>query len=81
MMDYQNDPALRRRELEESDRRIQRMAEQPISVAPVVLGIAVLLGLGYLVVTTNWNSNPNPVTSSEQTEAPASAPATTAPQR
>jgi hypothetical protein len=80
-MDYQNDPALRRRAIEESDRRIQRMAEQPISVAPVALGIAVLLGLGYLVVTTNWNSTPNPVTGSGQTEAPASAPTTTAPQQ
>jgi hypothetical protein len=53
-------------------------AREPVGVLPILVGLAVLLGFGFLVYTTDWSKQPD-TAPGQRTEAPATAPAATPP--
>jgi hypothetical protein len=75
-MTYQRDPDRRR----PSD--YMRRDDGSWSIVPIVLGLALILGLGYLVFGADWNSQPGTGTKTTESgppPAPQSTPTTPTP--
>jgi hypothetical protein len=53
-----------------------RSDPEPIGAAPFLVGMAVLVGIGFLVLGTDWKGQPTPAPATQRTETPPSTPFT-----
>jgi|RhiMethySRZTD1v2_1073278.scaffolds.fasta_scaffold1000567_1 hypothetical protein len=53
-----------------------RSDPEPVGAGPFIFAIAILIGIGFLVLGTDWKGQPTTTVTSQRTEAPSSTPIT-----